>query len=349
MKRLIPLSVALATSLPLLAVEVDPALDRAVRATLPVCSAETTITYAELPMKLPPRFRGVLLKVESPRPACAGQYTAVVSPGGGVFVGSPWPLDGETGAPDEKIRSFVFHNMHEHMTVTIEPTRTVDGLLNATLTQTLEGGKLPMHGAVDADGRVFFFGQFRRLDGDPRAERAKALERFIRDSPSKGPANAPVTIVEFSDFQCPSCRRASGYADAVLAKHGENVRYVRFDLPLTGHAWAFPASLAGRAIYRQNPELFWKYKNQVYAEQSDLSAFTFWDWARAWAEDHELDMARYDADLRDETIRTSIFSGAGAAFSNDIRATPSYMVNGALVDAGEDGSALLAYVDSLVK
>ncbi|HYO75225.1 MAG TPA: thioredoxin domain-containing protein, partial [Thermoanaerobaculia bacterium] len=181
-----------------------------------------------------------------------------------------------------------------------------------------------------------------------RAARAKAFEAFSASSPAKGPANAPVTVIEFSDVQCPSCARAAGYLDPILAKHGDKVRYVRFDLPLSGHAWAFPAALAGRAIYKQKPELFWEYKKQVYANQSGMNAFMFWDWARAFAEDHELDLAKYDAELNSQETKDLLLRGSGSAFINDIRATPSYMVNGALVSAGDEGKALAAYVDSLL-
>ena len=99
-----------------------------------------------------------------------------------------------------------------------------------------------------------------------------------------------------------------------LAKHGDSIRYVRYDLPLAGHPWAFPAALVGRAIHRQKPDLFWDYKKTVYGSQDTLNAFTFWDWARGWAGDHDLDMAKYDADLNNAEIKAQILAGAGHAF-----------------------------------
>jgi protein-disulfide isomerase len=128
------------------------------------------------------------------------------------------------------------------------------------------------------------------------------------------------------------------------------VRYVRYDLPLlTMHPWAFPAAVAGRAIYRQKPDLFWQYKDQVYANQEKLNTFTIDDFARGFAQDHDLDLKKYDADVSSPELQTSILAGAGAALSNDIRATPSYLVNGTNVDAGTDGKALEAYVAALLK
>lgn len=339
---------ALVFSATLSAVEVDPKLDRAVRDALPVCS-DASIQYAAYPGQLPERFKGVLVRIESPSHACDGQIVGVVSPAGNVFVGSPWPIASAEGATiEEKIRNFTWRNMREHMTATVERKHNADGLFPVTITQVTANGKLPVYGSVDPAGRTFFFGQFRPAN-DLRTSRLKLFDRFVAASPSKGPADAQVTIVEFSDFQCPSCQRSSGFADSILAKHGDAVRYVRYDLPLNGHAWAFPAALAGRAIYRQKPDVFWEYKKQVYANQAELNPLAFWDWARGFAEDHEIDLAKYDADLASETIKDEILTAAGTALSNDIRATPSFLVNGTLVTAGADGKALEAYVDKLLK
>ena len=344
------LTLALLVSSPLLfAIDIDPRLDKAIRAALPQCADPFTVSYEAAGLSLPQGMKGVSVKVASDHHHCAGQYTAVTTGTGGFFLGSPWPVGNEEGTTiEEKLRNFTQRNMREAMDVKVTRTASEDGLFPVTLTQTTEAGKLPLSGYVDPQGRMFFFGSFRRLNGDLLAQRAKAFDAYLGSSPAKGASSGAVTIVEFSDFQCPSCKRSSGYADAVLAKHADKVRYIRYDLPLSGHPWAFPAALAGRAIYRQKPDLFWEYKKTVYANQEQLNAFTFWDWARAWAEDHELDMAKYDADLNDAEIKAQILAGTGHAFANDIRSTPTYMVNGTIVDPGHTGEALLAHVEKLL-
>ncbi|HEX7830906.1 MAG TPA: thioredoxin domain-containing protein [Thermoanaerobaculia bacterium] len=349
MKRVLLATSALFVCLPLFAIDVDPKVDKAVRDSLPVCS-DAKVSYEAYPAKLPTGFKAVVAKIESSRQTCEGQYVAVTSPTGGFFIGAPWVIDQEEGKTvEEKLKNFTWRNMQENMTATIDRTKaSEDGLLSVMLTQVTEAGPLPMPGFIDPEGRVFYFGMFRRMNGDMSAQRIKSLEQYSSGSPAKGAAKPAVTIVEFSDFQCPSCKRSSGYVDPIVAKHPESVRYIRYDLPLTGHPWAFPAALAGRAIYRQKPDLFWQYKHDVYEHQSDLNAFMFWDWARGWAEDHEIDLKKYDADLEDANIKKLILEGAGAAFSNDVRATPTYMVNGTMVDAGDDGKALAAYVDKLL-
>ncbi|HEX8168982.1 MAG TPA: thioredoxin domain-containing protein [Thermoanaerobaculia bacterium] len=353
MKRLSLAALALVCT-PLFAADpdykVDPQLDKAVRAALPVC-AETTLSYDALPLRLPQRFTGSVVTMSSKRRSCEGQLVSVLSPTGGLFVGMPWDISGEEGAtPEEKLKHFMYRNMQETVTPVIDrTTATSDGLYRVTLLATTENGKMPLEGELDREGRIFFFGHFRRANADINAQRLKAFEQFLPASPARGADKPQVTVVEFSDFECPSCRRASAYLEPILAKHGDKVRYVRYDLPLTAHPWAFAAALAGRAIYRQKPEVFWDYKKQVYANQENLNAFLFWDWARNFAEDHDLDLKRYDADLGSQELKDLILKGEGTAFANDIRATPTYMVNGAIVDAGEEGAALAEYVESLLK
>lgn len=347
MKRLLFFAFVL-LAFPIAAADVDPKLDAAVRAALPVCG-DATVRYEDLTLKLPERFKGAIVRVDSPSGACGSRLVAVLSPAGEYYVGSPWPIGAEPGTTiEEKLKSFTWRNLKENMDPTVDRTRpSASGLFPVTLTQMTEAGKMPLVGEVDPAGTMFFFGRFRRADGDVRMARSKSFDTFTATSPARGTAGAAITIVEFSDFQCPSCRRAASWVDPILEKHGDKVRYVRFDLPLTGHAWAFPAALAGRAIHRQNPNLFWDYKKQVYANQETMNAFTFWDWARAFAADHDLDLARYDADLASAELKAQILEAAGFALTNDIRATPSYLVNGALVDAGHDGKALAEYVEKL--
>jgi protein-disulfide isomerase len=299
-------------------------------------------------MKLPARFKGAMVKVESANHVCDGQYAAVLAPSGNVFVGMPWVIERSEGSSiEEKLKSFTWRNLQANMIVSVDRKLSEDGLYPVTLTQVIEAGRMPMHGMVDPDGRIFFFGQFRK--GDARTARSKAFESTLANAPARGPSTAPVTLVEFSDFQCPSCKRSAVIAESILERFGGKVRYVRSDLPLTGHAWAFPAAVAGRAIHRQNPQLFWSYKKQVYDNQESLNAFVFWDWARGFAEDNGIDLARYDADISSEEIRSEILEAAGLAFSSDVGATPTFMVNGAMVNAGQGGADLMAHIEGLLK
>lgn len=332
-------------------VNLSPSVVKLINESLPVCSVEAKVKFAPLQHKLPEGFSGTLVQVQSSRQSCEGQWLAISTAGGDFFMGIPWFLDDVKDEPtlEAKLKAFAWNSLKQSFVPVIDRTRTRDGLFKVILQQTTERGTLPMEGEIDPAGTVYFVGHFTSMKDDPRSERLKAFAPYVANAPVTGAAKPEVTVIEFSDFECPSCQHAAGYMKPLLEKYGDKLRYVRYDLPLLQmHPWAFSAALAGRAVYRQKPELFWDYKKTVYENQDKLSTFTFDDFARGFAQDHDLDMKKYDADLASPELRTELLKGVGAAFANDIRATPTYVVNGVQVDAG-DGKALEKYVGGLLK
>jgi protein-disulfide isomerase len=318
---------------------------------LPTCDGERDIKRSALTHKLPNNMVGTVLRVESKRTACEGQWVAIAS-NDNFYFGVPWFLDDAEGATiEEKLKWFTQKNLQELWEPVVDRTqKTKEGMYNVTLYQTSESGKVPFRGVVDPVGSVIFLGNWYPLSAEMNASRLKALEPYLSASPAEGAAKADVTVVEFSDFECPSCQHAAGYLKPILDKHGDRVRYIRYDMPLvTMHPWAFSAAMAGRAIYKQKPELFWTYKDQVYGSQDKLSAFTIDDFARNFAKDHELNLEKYDADVADAAVKKQLIDALGAAFAADVRGTPTYIVNGVIVDAGVEGKALAKYVDNLLK
>ncbi|HKS24527.1 MAG TPA: thioredoxin domain-containing protein [Thermoanaerobaculia bacterium] len=355
MKRLVFATLALAIGTGALAdtptATLAPAAMRMIKDNLPVCAADTSVSYAPMPHKLPANLSAIMVRVESKRQGCEGQWLAATSSGGGFFLGIPWFLDDEKDEKtlEAKLKTFAWNKLQQNVAPSVTRAETRDGLYPVALQQTTERGTVTIEGEVDPNGTVFFLGHFAPLKGDLRQERIKAFSPIVTNSPTKGAAKPEVTVIEFSDFECPSCQRAAGYMD-LLKKYDDKVRFVRYDLPLVQmHPWALSAAVAGRAIYRQKPELFWEYKKHVYENQDKLSAFTFDDFARGFAQDHELDLKKYDADVNSPELRAEILKGVGVAFVNDIRATPTYVVNGVAVDPGEGGAGLEKYVAGLLK
>ncbi len=340
----------LAADAPVPAPALGDRAEKLIKDGLPVCSEPVKMTRVGLQHKLPVNMTGNVIQIESDRQTCAGQWVAIVSREGGFFLGVPWFIDGEAQTVEAKVKRFAWSNLQQNFDPVIERKASREGLYKITLNQTTERGKLPMTGEIEPEGGVLFFGHFYPLNEDIRESRLKNFAPYIAQSPSTGAGAPIVTVIEFSDFECPSCQHASHYMQPILEKFGDKVRYVRFDLPLvTIHPWAFSAAMAGRAIWMQKPALFWEYKEQVYKNQEKLSAFTLDDFARGFASDHDLDLKKYDADIANPDIQASLLNGLGAAFSGDIRATPTYMVNGTIVDAGNDGKYLMDYVAGLMK
>jgi predicted DsbA family dithiol-disulfide isomerase len=112
---------------------------------------------------------------------------------------------------------------------------------------------------------------------DPVAEqRAKdeALMKGMLQGPiaTRGPADAPVTIVEFSDFQCPFCRKFASILDEVLTSEGKDVRVVFHHMPLGMHPWARMAAEAAGCAQLQSSEAFWSLQDRIFENQGAITA-----------------------------------------------------------------------------
>jgi len=90
-----------------------------------------------------------------------------------------------------------------------------------------------------------------------------------RDDLVFGPENAPVTIVEFSDYQCPACRRSHELVRQLRQSYGNQVRWVFKDFPMPGHQWARTAALAARCAAEQGK--FWEYQDLLFASSEEFT------------------------------------------------------------------------------
>ncbi len=152
------------------------------------------------------------------------------------------------------------------------------------------------------------------------------LRLSVSDSgPSRGNPEAPVTIVEFADFECPYCRQMHETLTAVLADYTDEVRLVYKHLPLQNHPHAFKAAQAAVCADRQ--QRFWAYHDRLFERSPDLSL----DALNESAEALGLDMKRFDACLSGAESRDAV--RADMAESAELRATgtPTLLVNGRLI------------------
>ncbi|MGK2856829.1 MAG: DsbA family protein [Thermoanaerobaculia bacterium] len=313
---------------------------------MPQCAAPQ-VTKEPFTGKLPAGMTGEVLSVDSEDHSCHFDGVRITTADGRHWVGSPWPLSSMTGKPEEKIRQIAWNALQ--LSVVVEPGPVEFGLQRVRVNHVTEAGRIPVDGLVDPAGTMFFPGDFAKNAQEMKSKLDARLAKVVASSPARGPEGAPVTIVEFSDFQCPSCSRASEQFEPFFAKHADRIRYVRIDMPIvSSHPWAFAASAIGRAIWRQNPDAFWKYKQAVYANQSDLSAFTIDQFGRGFAEDNGLDMKKFDSDIASESVRKDLLDALGTAFTNQIAATPTFIVNGKNVSFGVDGEYLKSHVESLL-
>ena len=146
------------------------------------------------------------------------------------------------------------------------------------------------------------------------------------DDPSKGRAAAPVTVVMFSDFQCPACGAAHPMIKKVVAEYGEKVRFVVRDFPLTNiHENAFNAALAAKAAFNQGK--FFEYSDKLYSNQNALDAVSL----KKYAAESGLNLKQFEIDLTDEKTAAEVRKDMADGEKYGIKGTPTIFVNGVRV------------------
>lgn len=149
--------------------------------------------------------------------------------------------------------------------------------------------------------------------------------KISEDGPAiGGPKNAAVTIIEFSDFQCPYCKQASSTVKQVLKSYGDKVRLVFKHLPLPIHPEAFRAAQASVCAGEQGK--FWEYHDGLFGSDS-LSGEAL----TRLAANLGLDTKEFSACLDSETSRAAVAKDIRESRKADIQATPTFIVNGKLL------------------
>jgi protein-disulfide isomerase len=179
---------------------------------------------------------------------------------------------------------------------------------------------------VTADGKHAVIGEIIPFGEHPFAATHEALNKGI-DGPSRGPADAPVTLVEFSDLQCPHCKDAQPTIDKLMAEE-KNVRLVFQNFPLPSHDWAAKAAYYGDCIGRTSPDAFWKYVASVYGAQTDITAANADEKLTALAEQSGVKGADTAACAAkpDTAGRVQHSVALGAAL--EVTGTPTLFING---------------------
>lgn len=159
------------------------------------------------------------------------------------------------------------------------------------------------------------------------------------DGPAKGPANAPVTIVEFSEFECPFCARVNPTLDQVRATYGDKVRIVFRHLPLPMHANAFKASEASLCADEQGK--FWEMHDAMFADQRNLGL----DALKAKAAGLGLDSARFDECLDSGRHAARVQADLTEGQQVGATGTPTFFINGRLLSGAQPFEAFKELID----
>ncbi|PRQ04741.1 Disulfide bond formation protein D precursor [Enhygromyxa salina] len=159
------------------------------------------------------------------------------------------------------------------------------------------------------------------------------------DVPSFGPEDAKVTVVEFSDFQCPYCSRAANAVNEIKSKYGDRVRFVFRQFPLSFHQQAHLAAQASLAAQAQGK--FWEFHDKLFANQKALERADL----EKYAKEVGLDMAAFNKALDDGTYKATVDAELELGKEVFVDGTPTMFINGTRAGNATDVASISAELD----
>ena len=208
------------------------------------------------------------------------------------------------------------------------PSKDLPGFSEVEVHLSFEGGTQDERYYVSKDGQILVNGDVYRINGNPFQTNLDRLS--LADLPSLGPANAPVTIVEFGDLECPDCRmEAPILRHNVAETFASQVRLYFKDFPLGSiHPWARAAAIAGRCVYHQDAKAFWDFYDWIYENQQEIEPDNLNSKILAWAGQNGLDARLLGGCIETKASEPEVDRSLAEGRSLGVRGTPTLFING---------------------
>lgn len=203
---------------------------------------------------------------------------------------------------------------------------------------------------VSKDMKHFFIGEARDLKVDPDA--ATLAKINLKGVQSRGGSeSAPVTLIEYSDIQCPFCRNAHlALEDKLEQTYGKKVRWVFKHFPLTSiHPWAYPAAIAVACAEKQKPATGWKIQELLFKEQEAVNPGNLRDKVVGEAKKIGLKGATYEACFDKQETKERVDADMAEARAIRVNSTPTLVLNGRLIQGFRDFDSLKGVIDEMIK
>jgi protein-disulfide isomerase len=209
--------------------------------------------------------------------------------------------------------------------VSIKPS-SAEGLTEVNVVVSGAQGKQGSKFYVTADGRHAISGDIIPFGTHPFDPVRKQLSREA-SGPSHGPEDAPVTLIEFSDLQCPHCKEAHPTIEKLMAED-KNVRVIFESFPLPMHDWAAKAAAYADCVSRSSNDAFWKFIQSVYGAQTDITAANADEKLTGFADSVGVKGADVAACAAKPETTTRVEKSIALGKALDVDSTPTLFLNG---------------------
>lgn len=187
--------------------------------------------------------------------------------------------------------------------------------LATALAKEIKAGKTPAAAKAVLANTAYITKLQEELSNAPVALR-------LAGAPSRGPAAARLTIVEFSDFQCPFCRTGADALTAIAKAYPKDVRVVFKQFPLESHSQAALAAEASLAAHAQGK--FWEMHDRIFANPRALTEANF----IAWAKEFGMDVPRFASELASHKYQNAVQAETREGLDAGVEGTPTVFLNG---------------------
>lgn len=179
---------------------------------------------------------------------------------------------------------------------------------------------------VGADGKHALVGEIIPFGARPFDPVKKTLEKGV-SGPARGPKDAPVTIVEFGDLQCPACKQAQQPIEKLVAEE-PNARFVFQSFPLEMHNWALKGAEYADCVGRASNDAFWKFVSKTYETQSDITAENVDEKLTAIADGAGVKGSDIAACAAKPETKAHVDASIALGKSVEVGSTPTLFING---------------------
>jgi protein-disulfide isomerase len=276
-------------------------------------------------------------------PASRGQAAAGESSktAAGASLASQQPQTPLQKTIEAYLRNLYAFGPDVQVTVAAPKETPVPGLLETSV--SIKAGESSEDGTfyLSKDGKYLIRGEIAELGKDPLAANRALID--IKDAPVMGDPKASVTVVEYSDFECPVCRSLHDVMRGLLKSYPQ-VRVVFKDYPIEVlHPWARTAALAGRCAYQQKPGAFWSMYDSIYDNQEIISAENAWTKMSEYAGQAGLNADAFRACMASPEAGAAVDASRANGQKLDVNSTPTLFVNGRRL-VGADAHLLEQYI-----
>ncbi len=223
----------------------------------------------------------------------------------------------------------------------------IDGLVARLLTVTNEQGQsVATTLFIDRSGSKAVIGQYVDLSSEPWG-RINLSGVSLDDRPTLGPADAPVTIVEFADFECPYCAQAFSTLETLVnTTYKGKIKVIYKSFPLNVHPWAIKAAEAAECARLQNPAAFWDFARYFYANQGTLNVDNLQEHVDQLANSLKLDEPSLKACMNSSQTEARVKQDQSDGDSIQVTSTPTFFVDGIPVVGLPDGHIMEFVINS---